>query len=385
MPTERLFHEELLIHLINLNDNLRLSISENLWFYLELLYKSMCFYIFIVNNTTIINNSQMQLSKHKYFSKQFLINYELLYKIYINNIFISTSLNKKLVNAININLAFFLCDSFALLDRNFLFNIINIYMNELNFKILKKFSEHKFYYVLYLDFLRIVFSTEHFVSLNLPFVVKSTGTANTADTFHKQHYMLGILLKNFRFLFNSNSNFTYSHVKCINLLRNLLESHDYDDRLYSTSGPSGNLTGTNREYGNHARIKHISFLYVRFLVELIDYVSDLYEFKFEANSGANRKPLLYIQIGYDTHSDSNSHKPAYKRFAKKFPPNFNDDTIRTLLVCLMWIMANNDSTSLFGLIAEWPLEKLDKLVRMLDLASFYFEYKGKLYFQDSVS
>lgn len=104
--------------------------------------------------------------------------------------------------------------------------------------------------VLQLDFLRILSTHEHFLSLNLPIfpdlnelaqqqqhqVSKQTLAPKiiieSKEFFHR-HFLVGLILRS---LFKSlHSPFSHIQLKSIELLRNLLESHDLDPRLSSTN------------------------------------------------------------------------------------------------------------------------------------------------------
>ena len=195
---QRLFHEELLQQLLSSNDYLRELQYTNHWFYLELLFKSMCFYVLLINNNvnpSNINATTSNSGLNKYqnkFSKKFLDDIQLFLKLIerdiLNKYF---HINFKLSNQLNCSLAYFLYDCLTILDRTYIFQLISIYIKEINNKIkLIKFNQNhnhangvnngsqqqssnldvKYLYTLKLDFLRILCSHEHFISLNLPFL-----------------------------------------------------------------------------------------------------------------------------------------------------------------------------------------------------------------------
>ena len=372
-PNPRLFHEELCLQLIKmlkspLEDETLLS---NLWFFLELLFKSMCFYVLIINNnsSTTTNEAKKTSSSDPYslnnkyhakFTKPFIDNIIYLVKLVIIEIlhknFNTSRKNFKLTSKINANLAFFLYDCFSIFDRALIFQLIQLYMKEVSVKLKKcqRTYDLKHLYTLKLDFLRILCSHEHFIALNTPIPATDLATKSSSllsqctyffntqapplasqqqqnlkitPSFFRRYFLLGVLLKNFYLIFNcktktSSQNFTNAQVKLISLLRNLFESHDFDDRFSSLRSK-------------------LTSLYIPFLIIILNYISFVYETK--------------------------------KQFTDSLENTMN---LKHLLICVLWMFKNFDKNFLLLKLAKYfNYDKLNKLLQVLDLSLVYFEYK----------
>ena len=191
----------------------------------------------------------------------------------------SSKASESLASSLNCALTLFLYDSMSILDRGYIFKHIDFYMRETN-RGLSSLSnqvknEHKsvgsedlrraaarkasifngirLVHSLQLDFLRILSSHEHFLSLNLPIFPDLNElaqlNAKTRDAYSKsesspkliieskeffhRHYLIGLSL---RLLFRSlHSPLPLVQFKSVQLLRNLLEAHDLDPRLANDS------------------------------------------------------------------------------------------------------------------------------------------------------
>lgn len=56
---------------------------------------------------------------------------------------------------------------------------------------------------------------------------------------------------------------------------------------------------------------------------------------------------------------------------------FNEETSRDLLVCLLWVLKNSDSSVLRHWWTHMSRDQLQHLIQLLDLSIASFEYKGK--------
>lgn len=232
----KLFHEELLTEWINAltrkntHDQIMFKdmLLRNSWFFFELLFKSLGIYLNLKTNclskTNQMSNYKYNLLSHSnqtlqtYCSRQlsprFLGELERLIKLVISEIIaiqtgqisrVSQSMRscnqlqinfdslkqfEMHTNLVNCWLAFFVQDMFSLIDRGFLFKLVDYYIKETNksvsslnsqLKNLQKSASTKqnqlkfciyntirVYNSIQLDFLRILSSYEHFLALNLP-------------------------------------------------------------------------------------------------------------------------------------------------------------------------------------------------------------------------
>lgn len=282
----------------------------NSWFFFELIFKSLGIYLL---NFKSANQSSHHTTFNFYLTKQlstkFLVDLEKLIKILINELVqiqqtqinrISQSMrscnqsqsilnleklktNEQLCNQINCSLALFLNDLFSLVDRGFVFKLIdfytketNKYLNSLNnqFKSLNK-SNSKLKFIILnsirlmnsvqIDFLRILSSNENFLSLNLPIFtdLNKSLIIESKEYFHK-HYLVGLILRQ---IFKSlHSPFHFIQFKAVQLFRNLLEAHDLDPRLANNSII-------------RPRIAYMYFPFVNLIIHFIPFVISTLQFK----------------------------------------------------------------------------------------------------------
>ena len=188
-------------------------------------------------------------------------------------------------HSLNCALAFFLHDSISILDRGLIFKQVDFYFRETNRGLTQLsnqiknvsvkqhskntvFNSIRLLAALQLDFLRILSAHEHFLSLNLPIFPDLNELAHTLGSksgqhppkmiieskeyFHR-HYLAGLVLRS---VFKSlHSPFSHIQSKSVELLRNLLESHDLDTRL----------SGANVR----ARIAYMYFPFVNLILHFI--------------------------------------------------------------------------------------------------------------------
>lgn len=350
---QRLFHEQLVFELIVATENLKELINSNIWFFFELLIKSISLYFLIITNNSS-NKKDINLIRRNYLSSLFMDNVQTLFQIISKDV-IAYHFNHKyeLADSLNRALSFFLHDSLSVIDRSFTFKLIHIYSNEFN-KFIKSYlrqingsnkdvkntksAEFAHLYEMKISFLRILSNHEHFLSLNLPSDLSLKVPAQI--NYFKKHYLIGLMLKSYFELFNLEllnkvNRKTIMKLQTTQLvsLKNLFDAHDTDQR-FNTNKLSRSI---------------IANLYVPFLIVLLKFIPDLYK--------KNNFPS----------SDSNM----------KLANKLGDDSMKNLLISMLWILKNLGDLNLYQLISEWNPEKINRLLQVLDLALIYFEYKGK--------
>lgn len=117
----------------------------------------------------------------------------------------------------NCSLAFFLFDLISIADRGFVFMMIKAYYKHMSTKISSLPDAHTLY-SLKLDFLRIIFSHEHFVALNLPygtpFMSNSTSTSpspSVSSTTSQSSFMSFLTTKDKKLYAELSSEFRQHH------------------------------------------------------------------------------------------------------------------------------------------------------------------------------
>lgn len=157
----RILHEELALQWVV--NSLELSMT-NSWFLFDMMVKSMIEHLDWTNS--------MSLPRKNRFSHQFTEDIIMVVQLVINKVvWYNNNSDAKQAQSLNSSLAFFLFDLLSIMDRGFVFGLINSYYKIMISKggSIPELVHYK------LDFLRIVCCHEHFVPLNLPF-----GTPYTA-------------------------------------------------------------------------------------------------------------------------------------------------------------------------------------------------------------
>uniref|UniRef100_A0A9J2PJV5 Dedicator of cytokinesis protein 7 n=1 Tax=Ascaris lumbricoides TaxID=6252 RepID=A0A9J2PJV5_ASCLU len=159
--TKKVMHEELALQWVMSGGAAREMAFLNAWFFLELMVKSMAEYLSLSN--------RLYLPRKLRFGDAFIQDLNALSQAMVGEVVKRTSKDPRQSQSINASWAFFLRDSFSLMDRSFVMNLVKQYNRELAAKIVVS-SEPctTTLMLLKLDFVRIISSHEHFVVLNLP-------------------------------------------------------------------------------------------------------------------------------------------------------------------------------------------------------------------------
>ncbi|KAJ8944837.1 hypothetical protein NQ314_009378 [Rhamnusium bicolor] len=124
--------------------------------------------------------------------------------------------------------------SLSLVDRGFVFKLINNYMDKFNPGDSRLLQEYKF------SFLEIICSHEHYVSFNLPIQHTKLSPRNRSpdnfqeftlsEEFCKHHFIVGLLLQEIK---TSLNEVTHIRKIALNTLKSLVAKHELDDRYQS--------------------------------------------------------------------------------------------------------------------------------------------------------
>lgn len=176
------------------------------------------------------------MHRHERFSTDYLQKIETLMQIlipYILNKYKEMPVETKELNK---SIAHFLKKSLSLMDRGFVFKLINIYMDKFNPGDPRLLQEYKF------AFLEIICNHEHYVAFNLPIQQNKLSPKNRSpdsfqefslsEEFCKHHFVVALLLKEIKTSLNE-----VTHIRriALNTLRDLLAKHELDDR-YQNKG-----------------------------------------------------------------------------------------------------------------------------------------------------
>ncbi|KAK2107253.1 Dedicator of cytokinesis protein 7 [Saguinus oedipus] len=271
LPTKKLFHEELALQWVVCSGSVRESALQQAWFFFELMklkVKSMVHHLYF--------NDKLDAPRKSRFPERFMDDIAALVSTIASDIVSRFQKDAEMVERLNTSLAFFLNDLLSVMDRGFVFSLIKSCYKQVSSK-LYSLPNPSVLVSLRLDFLRIICSHEHYVTLNLPCSLltppaspspsvssatsQSSGfSTNVQDQkianmfelsvpFRQQHYLAGLVLTELAVILDPDAEGVLGvtvllvagtaqrlcrlfglHKKVINMVHNLLSSHDSDPR-----------------------------------------------------------------------------------------------------------------------------------------------------------
>ncbi|XP_001364232.1 dedicator of cytokinesis protein 11 isoform X1 [Monodelphis domestica] len=192
------------------------------WFFFEALAKSMASYLLEENKIKLPRAQRFPESYHH-------VLHSLLLAI-IPHVTIRYGEIPEESRNVNYSLANFLKRCLTLMDRGFIFNLINDYMSGFSPKDPKVLAEYKF------EFLQTVCNHEHYIPLNLPMafarpklqrVQDSSLESSLSDEYCKHHFLVGLLLRETSIALQDNYEIRYL---AITVIKHLLIKHAFDTR-----------------------------------------------------------------------------------------------------------------------------------------------------------
>ncbi|KAF7244349.1 Dedicator of cytokinesis protein 6 [Varanus komodoensis] len=250
----KLFHEELALQWVVCSGSVREAALQQAWFFFELMVKSMVHHLYFAD--------KLDAPRKNRFPERFMDDIAALVSTIASDIVSRFQKDMEMIERLNTSLAFFLNDLLSVMDRGFVFSLVKAYYKQVSSK-LYSLPNPNTLVSLRLDFLRIVCSHEHYVTLNLPCSLltppaspspsvssatsQSSGfSTNVQDQkianmfelslpFRQQHYLAGLVLTELAVILDPDAEGLFGlHKKVINMVHNLLSSHDSDPR-YSDS------------------------------------------------------------------------------------------------------------------------------------------------------
>ncbi|XP_064456848.1 dedicator of cytokinesis protein 9-like isoform X3 [Ornithodoros turicata] len=234
-------HEELTKSLANI---LKMSNADFLvihkllhhaWFFFQLLAKSMAQHL--------LNTDRIKMQRHERFSQEYMASVQVLINTVVPHILQKFKELRTEIRHANQSLAHFCKRCFSLMDRGFVFKLINSYLEAFKPGDEMELQCYKF------DFLEIVCSHEHFIALSLP-SLKGTYTRGHAkstkdkgdeasscdyeaeyclsEEFCRNHFLVGALLLELRAALTEVQKVRQ---RAIGVICNLLAKHAFDDRI----------------------------------------------------------------------------------------------------------------------------------------------------------
>uniref|UniRef100_A0A670KHJ3 Dedicator of cytokinesis 6 n=1 Tax=Podarcis muralis TaxID=64176 RepID=A0A670KHJ3_PODMU len=398
--TKKLLHEELALQWVVSTSSVREAALHQAWFFFQLMVKSMAHHLFLCD--------KLEAPRKLRFPGRFVDDISALVCTVSAEIASRCQKDIELVERLNSSLAFFLNDLLSLMDRGFVFNLLRSYYKQINNRLLTTQNPNALI-ALRMDFIRIICSHEHYVTLNLPCSglsppaspspsvssATSQGSAFSSHTqdqrvasmfelsvaFRQQHFLAGLVLMELALILEPDAEGAFFlHKKAISTLHNLLCSHDSDPR-----------------YMDRSVREHVAQLYLPLIGIVMDALPQLYDFT-ENLSQRGRLASVTVEDGDgdgSTISQSvamaiagsplpHAHRSTVFQMPSVPPRQYSmlsAEASRNLLVCLLWVLKNADGAVLHRWLADLSALHVNRLLDLLYLCVSCFEYKGKKAFE----
>uniref|UniRef100_A0A2K5DFD9 Dedicator of cytokinesis 8 n=1 Tax=Aotus nancymaae TaxID=37293 RepID=A0A2K5DFD9_AOTNA len=384
------FHEELALQMVVSTGMVRETVFKYAWFFFELLVKSMAQYVHNMDKRDSVRRTR--------FSDRFMDDITTIVNVVTSEIaalLVKPQKENEQAEKMNISLAFFLYDLLSLMDRGFVFTLIRHYCNQLSAKL----NNLPMLISMRLEFLRILCSHEHYLNLNLFFMNADTAPTSPCPSissqnssscssfqdqkiasmfdltseYRQQHFLTGLLFPELAAALDAEGEgISRVQRKAVSAIHSLLSSHDLDPRCVKPE----------------VKVK-IAALYLPLVGIILDALPQLCDFtamrclrsrtsgsdeEQEGASAINQNVALAIagnHFNLKTSGIMLSSLP-YKQYNM-----LNADTTRSLMICFLWIMKNADQSLIRKWIADLPSVQLNRILDILFICVFCFEYKGK--------
>ncbi|KAF3835378.1 hypothetical protein F7725_027936 [Dissostichus mawsoni] len=394
--TMQLFHEELALQWVVSSGSVREGALQQAWFFFELMVKSIIHHLYFTE--------RLESPRKNRFPERFMDDITALVSTIAGDIVsrfqkVSNSLDLEMVERLNTSLAFFLNDLLSVSTK--LYALQNPTLESLR-----------------LDFLRIVCSHEHYVTLNLPCSLltppaspspsvssatsQSSGfSTNVQDQkianmfelsvpFREQHFLAGLVLSELSVILDPENEGMFGlHKKVVSVVHNLLSSHDSDPR-----------------YADPEVKARVAMLYLPLIGIVMETLPQLHDFteshnqwgrpgcpqgaamgssgeeaEGEANSLINQTVAAAIAGTATPTPMSRPSSFLLNSQASRPHGSFSAESSRSLLICLLWVLKNADELVLQKWFTDLSVSQLNRLLDLLYLCVSCFEYKGKKAFE----
>uniref|UniRef100_A0A3Q2YLE1 Dedicator of cytokinesis 7 n=1 Tax=Hippocampus comes TaxID=109280 RepID=A0A3Q2YLE1_HIPCM len=399
LPTKKLFHEELALQWVVSSGSVREGALQQAWFFFELMVKSIIHHLYFAE--------RLESPRKNRFPERFMDDITALVSTIAGDIVSRFQKDLELVERLNTSLAFFLNDLLSVMDRGFVFTLIKAYWKQVSTKVYA--LQNPTLESLRLDFLRIVCSHEHYVTLNLPCslltppaspspsVSSATSQSSGFSThvqdqkianmfelsvpFREQHFMAGLVLSELSVILDPDNEGMFGlHKKVVSVVHNLLSSHDSDPR-----------------YADSEVKARVAMLYLPLIGIVMETLPQLHDFtggvqgttvcsngddaEAEGNNMINQTVAMAIAGTTTTSPMSRPSSFLLNSQANRQHGSFSAESSRSLLICLLWVLKNADELVLQKWFTDLSVSQLNRLLDLLYLCVSCFEYKGKKAFE----
>uniref|UniRef100_A0A2K5YBD8 Dedicator of cytokinesis 7 n=1 Tax=Mandrillus leucophaeus TaxID=9568 RepID=A0A2K5YBD8_MANLE len=374
LPTKKLFHEELALQWVVCSGSVRESALQQAWFFFELMVKSMVHHLYF--------NDKLDAPRKSRFPERFMDDIAALVSTIASDIVSRFQKDTEMVERLNTSLAFFLNDLLSVMDRGFVFSLIK-----------SCYKQVILFHFLYCSVCRMFCCTAVIVLFCLTLQQSSGFSTNVQDQkianmfelsvpFRQQHYLAGLVLTELAVILDPDAEGLFGlHKKVINMVHNLLSSHDSDPR-----------------YSDPQIKARVAMLYLPLIGIIMETVPQLYDFTETHNQRG--RPICIATDDYESESGSMISQTVAMAIAGTSVPQltrpgsflltstsgrqhttFSAESSRSLLICLLWVLKNADETVLQKWFTDLSVLQLNRLLDLLYLCVSCFEYKGKKVFE----
>ncbi|XP_063962450.1 dedicator of cytokinesis protein 7-like isoform X1 [Lytechinus pictus] len=403
VPPRKLVHEELTLQFVVSNGKAKEKAFSHAWFFFELIVKSMAQHL--------ADCERLDSYRRMRFTESFCNDINSVVTMVTSEIIARFNKDVRPMQLLNASLAFFLQELLTLMDRGFALGLIHNYVKQVSGKI-TALSDPTTLALLKLDFLRIICSHEHYVTLNLPFQqssslslsrppsptpsITSTNSigsfisiqttltqlgdpnkmAELSYDYRQQHYLAALLLLDLaNVLTTHNSNL---HRQAIDTVSNLLACHDADQRF------------SMRE----CRMR-VASLYLPLLGIIIDALPQLNcaavdpKARPSASFGdmddvdvpLNQSVAMAIAgTSIFTGGGAGAERVDSAQNQQRPPQgktSLSEESTRDLLMCFTWVIKNVDPMTLQQIWASQRVTRVNKMLDIMFYCIYCFEYKGR--------
>ncbi|XP_013931402.1 PREDICTED: dedicator of cytokinesis protein 7 [Thamnophis sirtalis] len=356
LPTKKLFHEELALQWVVCSGSVREAALQQAWFFFELMVKSIVHHLYFAD--------KLDASRKNRFPERFMDDIGALVSTIASDIVSRFQKDTEMIERLNTSLAFFLNDLLSVMDRGFVFSLVKTYYKQLRDR--TPATEVR----LLQDISKVLAATQFSADATLDAVQyafralsSSVATRRLLWLCHWQADLFGL------------------HKKVINMVHNLLSSHDSDPR-----------------YSDPQVKARVATLYLPLIGVIMESVPQLYDFT-ESHNQRGRPSCVAVEDCESEGGNMISQTVAMAIAGTPVPQltrptsflltstgsrqhsTFSADSSRNLLICLLWVLKNADESVLQKWFTDLSVLQLNRLLDLLYLCISCFEYKGKKVFE----
>ncbi|NWS40609.1 DOC11 protein, partial [Probosciger aterrimus] len=369
------------------------------WFFFEALAKSMAMYL--------LEENKIKLPRGQRFPDSYQHALHSLLLAIIPHVTIRYNEIPEESRNVNFSLANFLKRCLTLMDRGFVFNLINDYISGFSPKDPKLLVEYKF------EFLQTICNHEHYIPLNLPMTFSKPKLQRVQDVnleysltdeYCRHHFLVGMLLREASVALQDNYDIRYT---AISVLKNLLIKHAFDNRY--------------QHKNQQAKIAQLYLPLLGLLLENLQRVASREvlssctaasspasrdEFMYSFASPPNRSSLIADKDpacgaalpnghgikredskgslnseGATSSSPDQSENVTYlgssTRSSVSHCSRLDQFEIRTLLMCYLYVVKMISEDTLLAYWNKFSPQELINVLVLLEVCLFHFRYMGK--------